>query len=124
MVFVRFKKISFPVFGLISLILQVLLQNQAFFRRQKVLCRQKTPSLAHYFVPFCKRFLCALLHKEKRGEKPNFSPRFFFSETEDQDILRVEILELEAEVRKYKDLVDDYILQTRRAEIKQLEIGN
>ena len=49
---------------------------------------------------------------------------FFFSETEDQDILRVEILELEAEVRKYKDLVDDYILQTRRAEIKQLEIGN
>ena len=48
---------------------------------------------------------------------------FFFSETEDQDILRVEILELEAEVRKYKDLVDEYILQTRREEINAILIG-
>jgi hypothetical protein len=50
---------------------------------------------------------------------------FFFSEIEeDQEILRAEILGLEADVRKYKDLVDEYILQTRREEIKQLGIRN
>ena len=50
---------------------------------------------------------------------------FFFSGVEeDQNILRAEILELEAEVRKYKDLVDEYILQTRREEIKELGIRN
>ena len=50
---------------------------------------------------------------------------FFFSEDEkDQDILRAEILELEAEVRKYKNLVADYILQTRREEIKELGMRN
>jgi hypothetical protein len=50
---------------------------------------------------------------------------FFFSEDEkDQDILRAEILELEAEVRKYKNLVLDYILQTRREEIKELGVRN
>jgi hypothetical protein len=38
--------------------------------------------------------------------------------------LRAEILELEAEVRKYKDLVDEYILQTRREEIKELGLRN
>ena len=50
---------------------------------------------------------------------------FFFSGVEeDQNILRAEILELEAEVRKYKDLVDEYILQTRREEIKELGMRN
>lgn len=50
---------------------------------------------------------------------------FFFSDVEeDQNILRTEILELEAEVRKYKDLVDEYILQTRREEIKELGMRN
>ncbi|MBQ8721620.1 MAG: PD40 domain-containing protein [Paludibacteraceae bacterium] len=49
---------------------------------------------------------------------------FFFSEVEaDQNILRKEILDLEAEVRKYKDLVDEYILQTRREEINAILIG-
>ena len=46
---------------------------------------------------------------------------FFFSTAEeDQNVLRAEILELEAEVRKYKKLVDEYILQTRREEIKAI----
>ena len=49
---------------------------------------------------------------------------FFSSVEEDQNILRAEILELEAEVRKYKDLVDEYILQTRREEIKELGMRN
>ena len=50
---------------------------------------------------------------------------FFFSGVEeDQNILRAEILELEAEVRKYKDLVDEYILQTRKEEIRKLKIEN
>jgi hypothetical protein len=50
---------------------------------------------------------------------------FFFSGVEeDQNILRAEILELEVEVRKYKDLVDEYILQTRREEIKELGMRN
>ncbi len=43
---------------------------------------------------------------------------FFFSTVEeDQEVLRAEILELEAEVRKYKKLVEEYIFQTRREEI-------
>ena len=46
---------------------------------------------------------------------------FFFSEVEeDQTVLRTEILDLEKEVRVYEDLVDEYILQTRREEIKVL----
>jgi hypothetical protein len=50
---------------------------------------------------------------------------FFFSGVDaDQNILREEILELEAEVRRYKDLVDEYILQTRREEIKELGMRN
>ena len=50
--------------------------------------------------------------------------REFFFSGEDQNILRAEILELEADVRKYKDLVDEYILQTRKEEIKAILIGN
>ncbi len=50
---------------------------------------------------------------------------FFFSNSaDDQEILRKEILDLEVEIRKYKDLVDEYILQTRREEIKELEMRN
>lgn len=48
---------------------------------------------------------------------------FFFSERdEDKVALRSEILELEMEIRKYKDLFAEYILQTRREEIKELDI--
>ena len=47
---------------------------------------------------------------------------FFFAElSEEQDALRSEILELEVEVRKYKKIVDEYILQTRHEEIKKLK---
>ena len=49
---------------------------------------------------------------------------FFFSNiAEDQDILRLEILDLEREVRKYKDLLSEYILQTRKEEIRAISIG-
>ena len=47
---------------------------------------------------------------------------FFFTELLDEkNQLRSEILELEAEVRKHKKLVDEYILQTRQEEIKKLK---
>ena len=47
---------------------------------------------------------------------------FFFAElSEEQDALRSEILELEVEVRKYKKIVDEYILQIRHEEIKKLK---
>lgn len=62
--------------------------------------------------------LCTLLRllEGKRRE-------FFFSDIEeDQNILRAEILELEADVRKYKDMVENYILQTRKEEIKSLGV--
>jgi hypothetical protein len=50
---------------------------------------------------------------------------FFFSENEnDKNVLRTEILDLEVEVRKYNDLLNEYILQTRREEIKELGMRN
>lgn len=43
---------------------------------------------------------------------------FFFAVVEDdRDVLRAEVLELEAKVRRYKELVDEYVLQIRREEI-------
>jgi hypothetical protein len=48
---------------------------------------------------------------------------FFFAESEDdKNALRVEILELEKEVRKYKKLFDEYMLQIRREELKALTL--
>ena len=63
----------------------------------------------------------ATLMRLLEGKRREF---FFSGVDEDQNILREEILELEAEVRKYKDLVDEYILQTRREEIKELGMRN
>ncbi len=63
----------------------------------------------------------ATLMRLLEGKRREF---FFSGVDEDQNILREEILELEAEVRKYKDLVDEYILQTRREEIKQIGMRN
>ncbi len=46
---------------------------------------------------------------------------FLFSENEqDKQILRTEILSLENDILRYKDLVKEYTLQTRRAELKAL----
>lgn len=46
---------------------------------------------------------------------------FFFSDVEvDKEVLREEILSLESEIRKYKELFEEYILQTRREEIKAI----
>ncbi len=43
---------------------------------------------------------------------------FFFAVVEDdRDVLRAEVLELEAKVRRYNELVDEYVLQIRREEI-------
>ncbi len=47
---------------------------------------------------------------------------FFSSGEEERNVLRGEILELEAEVRKYEKLVDEYIFQTRREEIKAISL--
>lgn len=47
---------------------------------------------------------------------------FFLSGEEERNVLRGEILELEAEVRKYEKLVDEYIFQTRREEIKAISL--
>ena len=49
---------------------------------------------------------------------------FFFSNNEeDKQVLRDEILSLEVEIRKHKDLFNEYILQTRREEINAILIG-
>jgi hypothetical protein len=48
---------------------------------------------------------------------------FFFSEIEEDKVgLKLEILELEKEIRRYKELFNEYILQTRREELKALAL--
>ena len=46
---------------------------------------------------------------------------YTFAESyQDKEVIRVEVLEIEAEVRRYAALVDEYILQVRRAEINAI----
>jgi hypothetical protein len=65
-----------------------------------------------------KRYLT--LKRLLEGKRREF---FFSNSEEDKEVLRKEILDLEVEIRKYKDLVEEYLLQTRREEIKAILIN-
>ena len=64
-----------------------------------------------------KRYLT--LKRLLEGKRREF---FFSNSEEDQEILKQEILNLEIEIRKYKDLLEEYILQTRREELKAISL--
>lgn len=46
---------------------------------------------------------------------------FFFASEEDKNVLREEVLALERDVRSYKELIEEYIYQTRCEEIKVIK---
>lgn len=60
------------------------------------------------------------LNRLLEGKRREF---FFSNNEEDKQVLRDEILSLEVEIRKHKDLFNEYILQTRREEINAILIG-
>ena len=46
---------------------------------------------------------------------------YAFAESyKDKEVIRAEVLQIESEVRRYAALVDEYILQVRRAEINTI----
>lgn len=65
-----------------------------------------------------KRLLTLLRLLE--GKRREF---FFCDIEEDKNVLREEVLELERDVRRYKELIDEYVYQTRCEEIKVIDLG-